>query len=205
MAISSSSIAEVAIATERPPVMAVAVQAWSEQRYGNLTTGTQNAQSYGMFAITAASEQRYGNLMAGTQNAQSYGMFAITAASEQRYDHCFLPRIAHLQRYGGLMSEAQGAFPYGNGPVQGQHDQPITFTLDIAFSQGWTLMAVMRAQCAQPWTSTTSVMMQGTFRYDLLARNPVLASSRQIWNLSDDRSVRRAGNVIRAFHFGELI
>ncbi|MEO5328884.1 MAG: hypothetical protein H7829_11650 [Magnetococcus sp. THC-1_WYH] len=69
----------------------------------------------------------------------------------------------------------------------------------------WSVLAGVQIRSIQPWGSTTPVAARCAFVWDRLERNPVSTSSRQIWNLSDDRSIRLAGNVIRAFHFGELV
>ena len=103
------------------------------------------------------------------------------------------------------MAQSSNEHPWSNAPIQVQHDQPIYFTVAAVLETGWTLQEEIRAQCAMPWTFTTTVAIQGAFRWNLMEYDPVAASLSQIWNLSDDQSINLSSVAVRAFHFGALV
>ncbi|MBF0340354.1 MAG: hypothetical protein HQL95_05250 [Magnetococcales bacterium] len=161
-------------------------------------------QTYGL-RLDIEHGQRYGNTLVQRQSEQSYGAARTVVGHEQCWESNAIIKAALVSPYGTQYPILWLSFPYGDAPVQAQNEQPIGFTLDAVLSQEWSLMAVVQAQCAQTWTSTTSVFSQGAFPYDILVHDPVVASLIQIWNLSDDRAIRLSGTVVRAFHLGELV
>ncbi|MBF0126644.1 MAG: hypothetical protein HQM02_05470 [Magnetococcales bacterium] len=143
---------------------------------------------------------------------QSYDFCNWSAVSRQVLAQQGITRPAPLsfciglvQSYAEKRIRAELTAPYGNAPIQAEHGQPIHFTLDAALTQTWSLMERVQAQCAQPWTSTTSVSTECSFHWNLLERNPVAASLTQIWNLSENRTIRLSGTTVRAFHRGEPV
>ncbi|MBF0151768.1 MAG: hypothetical protein HQL84_17255 [Magnetococcales bacterium] len=202
MSIASSAIATRSIAAGAGHTGQVAVQCvfpWS-----NVRVETASVQSWSI-RLNAASEQRYDNERLLIQHEQPYGPWMVHAGHDQRWEACVIVRSSDLQPYGNLLVQAVASYPYGNAPVCLWNEQPIRHTVETTLAMGWSVLAGVHVRSLQPWGSTTPVAAQCAFSWDRLERNPVSASSRQIWNLSDDRSVRLAGNVIRAFHFGELV
>ena len=159
------------------------------------------------YALRLGTECRqcYGNELVERQVEQAYGVARSVVGHEQFWASKTIIKVSLVSPYGTKCPTLWAFFHYGDGPVQVQHEQPITFILDAWLAAEWTLMEVVKSQCSQAWTSTTPVVAQGVFRWDCLERDPVAAAFAQIWNLSDDRAIRFAGAAARAFHAGELV
>ncbi|MBF0273581.1 MAG: hypothetical protein HQL98_16170 [Magnetococcales bacterium] len=202
MTISSDAISAVPICGSRADRIGIAFLAEWADAEERLVAALE--QTYGL-PLGIEHGQRYGNERVERQNEQSYGCVRIVVGHEQLWTSNATIKVALVALYGTKNPAAWRAFSYGDGPIHGQSEQPIRFTLDAALAQKWSLMTVVRGQYAQPWTSTTTVSGQGLFRYDLLERDPVAASLRHIWDLSGDGTIRLYGSSVRAFHLGQVI
>ncbi|MBF0143045.1 MAG: hypothetical protein HQL59_06255 [Magnetococcales bacterium] len=200
MAIASAAIAAAPISgSASRRVVAACLSPW-----GDAIPVNTLVQPYSI-RLAVELEQRYDNSRLIAPLEQPYGPWMARITNEQPWDSCIVVKAALPQEYRSLLAFSSASFPYGNAPVQAQCAFPIHFTVSASLESEWNLRGKARSQCVMPWTSTTSVAMQALFRWDRLKRDPVAASSIQLWNLAEDRPVRPTGVAVRAFHFGELV
>ncbi|MBF0339375.1 MAG: hypothetical protein HQL95_00250 [Magnetococcales bacterium] len=141
----------------------------------------------------------------GVPTGGQAGGARVSSALESPYGPARVNASTLDSAYGTLYAKRCMDYQYGNSPIASWLEQPLTFTVDSRLDASWTLMAKMDGQQVQTWTSTVTVASHCTERYELLVRDPVSSSFTQIWNLSDDRTIRLSGSAVRAFHLGQLV